>query len=311
MHHRLYIPALAAALLLLSACVKKEVEPLTPEQSAANFEAFIAAATRKTEAELTPDELRQIFDQYLTMQIAADAGEKAGLDRKADVAAQLRVLRMNVLSEAAMRKYLDEHPVVDTDLSAEYDEQVAAVPMEYSARHILVNDEAAAKAIIVKLDGGADFAKLAREKSSDSSAGNGGDLGWFAPQTMVEPFANAVTALEKGKYTTTPVQTQFGWHVILLEDTRKPTLPTLAEVKDRLQEMVQRKKIQTHIEELKTQSGINADEAYEEMKKTLAAEARKKIKQEAPEFGEPRKPVAGDAAAPAGEAAPEAPASSN
>jgi peptidyl-prolyl cis-trans isomerase C len=308
MHHRLYIPALAAA-LLLSACVKKEVEPLTPEQSAANFEAFVTAATRKTEAELTPDELRQAFDQYLTMQIAADAGEKAGLDRKAEVAAQLRVLRMNVLSEAAMRTYLDEHPVVDADLSAEYDAQVAAVPLEYSARHILVDDEAAAKALIVKLTEGADFAKLAKEKSKDPSAANGGDLGWFAPQTMVKPFADAVVALEKGKYTTAPVQTQFGWHVILLDDTRKPTLPTLAEVKDRLQEMVQRKKIQTHIEELKKQSGIDADKAYEEMKKTLAAEAKKKVKQEAPEFGEPRPPVA-EGAATDGSAVPEAPADS-
>ncbi|MCL4791897.1 MAG: peptidylprolyl isomerase [Gammaproteobacteria bacterium] len=290
MHHRLYIPALAAA-LLLSACVKKDVEPLTPQQKAETFEAFITAATRKTEAELTPEELRQVFDQYLTMQIAADAGEKAGLDRKHDVAAQLRVLHMNVLSEAAMRKYLDEHPVVDADLSAEYDAQVAAVPLEYSARHILVDDKATAEAIIVKLDGGADFAKLAREKSKDPSAANGGDLGWFAPQTMVQPFADAVAALEKGKYTTVPVETQFGWHVILLEDTRKPTLPTLAEVKDRLQEMVQRKKIQTHLDELKAQSGIDADEAYEEMKAALAAEAKKKIKLEAPEFGEPRKPV--------------------
>jgi peptidyl-prolyl cis-trans isomerase C len=298
MHHRLYIPALAAALLLLSACVKKDVEPLTPEQSAANFEAFITAATRKTEAELTPDELRQVFDQYLSMETAANAGEKAGLARKPDVAAQLRVLRMNVLSEAAMRQYLDEHPVVDAELSAEYDEQVAAVPIEYSARHILVDDQPTAEAIILKLNGGADFAKLAKEKSKDTSAGDGGDLGWFALQTMVQPFADAVAALEKGKYTTVPVQTQFGWHVILLEDTRKPTLPTLAEVKDRLQEMVQRKKIQTHLEELQAQSGINADEAFEEMKKTLAAEAKAKVRQAAPGMGDLKPPAEKDAAAP-------------
>lgn len=298
MYHRLYIPALAAALLLLSACVKKDVEPLTPEQSAANFEAFITAATRKTEAELTPDELRQVFDQYLSMETAANAGEKAGLARKPDVAAQLRVLRMNVLSEAAMRQYLDEHPVVDAELSAEYDEQVAAVPIEYSARHILVDDQPTAEAIILKLNGGADFAKLAKEKSKDTSAGDGGDLGWFALQTMVQPFADAVAALEKGKYTTAPVQTQFGWHVILLEDTRKPTLPTLAEVKDRLQEMVQRKKIQTHLEELQAQSGINADEAFEEMKKTLAAEAKAKVRQAAPGIGDLKPPAEKDAAAP-------------
>lgn len=297
MHHRLYIPALAAALLLLSACVKKDVEPLTPEQSAANFEAFITAATRKTEAELTPEELRQVFDQYQTMQIAADAGEKAGLARKPDVAAQLRVLRMNVLSEAAMRQYLDEHPVVDADLSAEYDEQVAAVPMEYSARHILVDDQATAEAIILKLNDGADFARLAKEKSKDPSAGNGGDLGWFALQTMVQPFADAVAALEKGKYTTAPVQTQFGWHVILLEDTRKPTLPTLAEVKDRLQEMVQRKKIQTHIDELRAQSAIDADEAFEEMKKALATQAKAKVRQAAPGIGDLKPPAKKDPAA--------------
>lgn len=306
MHHRLYIPALAAA-LLLSACVKKDVEPLTPEQNAQNFQAFVTAATRKSEAELTPDELRQAFDQYLTMQIVADSAEKAGLDRKQDVAAQLRVLRMNVLSEAALRTYLDEHPVVDADLSAEYDAQVAAVPLEYSARHILVEDKATAEAIIVQLNGGADFAKLAREKSKDPSSANGGDLGWFAPQTMVKPFADAVVALEKGKYTTAPVQTQFGWHVILLQDSRKPTLPTLAEVKDRLQEMVQRKKVQAHMDELKKQAGVDADKAYEEMKKTLAAEAKKQVKQKAPEFGEPIKTEPEGAEAPEG--APEAPAS--
>lgn len=307
MHYRLYIPALAAA-LLLSACVKKDVEPLTPEQDAENFQAFVTAATRKTEAELTPDELRQAFDQYLTMQVAAGAAEKAGLDRKHEVAAQLRVLRMNVLSEAALRTYLDEHPVADADLSAEYDAQVAAVPLEYSARHILVEDQATAEAIIVKLNEGADFAALAREKSKDPSAANGGDLGWFAPQTMVKPFADAVVALEKGKYTTAPVQTQFGWHVILLQDSRKPTLPTLAEVKDRLQEMVQRKKIQAHLDELKTQSGIDADKAYEEMTATLKAEARKKVKALKPEFGEPIKTEPADPAAPEGTAAPEAPA---
>jgi peptidyl-prolyl cis-trans isomerase C len=306
MHHRLYIPALAAA-LLLSACVKKEVEPLTPEQNAENFQAFVTAATRKSEAELTPDELRQAFDQYLTMQIAADSAEKAGLDRKHDVAAQLRVLRMNVLSEAALRAYLDKHPVVDADLSAEYDAQVAAVPLEYSARHILVEDKATADAIIARLDGGADFASLAKEKSKDPSAANGGDLGWFAPQTMVKPFADAVVALEKGKYTTAPVQTQFGWHVILLEDSRKPTLPTLAEVRDRLQEMVQRKKVQAHLDELKEQSGVDVEKAYEEMKKTLAAEAKKQVKQKAPEFGEPIKTEPEGAEAPEG--APEAPAS--
>ena len=91
MHHRLYLPALAA-ILLLSACVKKDIEPPTPEESAANFEAFITAATRKTAAELTPEEMRQVFDQYQTMEIAANAGEKAGLARKPEVAAQLRVL---------------------------------------------------------------------------------------------------------------------------------------------------------------------------------------------------------------------------
>lgn len=298
MHHRLYIPALAAALLLLSACVKTEREPLTPEQSAENFDAFIAAATRKSQAELTPEELRQVFDQYLAMETAAEAGEKAGLARRPEVAAQLRVLRMNVLSEAAMRKYLDEHPVVDADLSAEYDEQVAAVPMEYSARHILVEDQAAAEAIIAKLNGGADFAKLAKEKSKDPSAGNGGDLGWFALQTMVKPFADAVAALEKGKYTTTPVQSQFGWHVILLEDMRKPTLPTLAEVKDRLQEMVQRKKIQTHLDELRTQAGIDPDKAFDEMKEAVKAHAKAQIRQQAPEMGEPLSPVPEDAAVP-------------
>ena len=133
----------------------------------------------------------------------------------------------------------------------EYDTQVAALPREYHARHILVDDQAAAEAITKELKGGADFAKLAAKRSKDSSSKSGGDLGWFTLDTMVPPFANAVKAMQPGQLTEQPVQSQYGWHVIKLEETRATSAPPFDEVKDRVKMIVQRKKLQTHLEDLR------------------------------------------------------------
>jgi peptidyl-prolyl cis-trans isomerase C len=114
-----------------------------------------------------------------------------------------------------------------------------------------VDAKESADAIITKLQAGGDFAKLATAESKDSSASNGGDLGWFSPQTMVKPFADAVAALEKGKFTQEPVQSEFGWHVILLEDVRSPEVPDFEQVKPQVEMFTQRKKLQAHLEELR------------------------------------------------------------
>ena len=150
------------------------------------------------------------------------------------------------------------NPVTDAEIKAEYDSKVAGENgTEYKARHILVKTEAEAKKLIAELDKGADFAKLANKHSLDAKESqNGGDLGWFVAGQMVAPFSEAVAKLEKGKYTKTPVQTQFGWHVILREDSRAQTPPSLESVKEQLMPYLQRKKVQTMVETLRKQAKV-------------------------------------------------------
>ena len=160
------------------------------------------------------------------MTLAAQAAEKDGLAATPDVQSRLDLLHMQILAEAASEKYVKSHPVSDDEVKAAYDSEVANMPKEYKARHILVETKEAADAIIKELQAGGDFAKIAKAQSKDpGSAAKGGDLGWFSAQTMVKPFADALAKLEKGKTTTEPVQTQYGYHVIRLEDVRAPSAP--------------------------------------------------------------------------------------
>ena len=259
MKHRLILAACAALVFTVASCDQLGNKAPTPAETNAAFEAFVQAAARKSAAELTPDEVKEAVNQYIGMQAAATEAGKKGIDKELDVKAALQMGRANVLSDALLRQYLKANPISDADIQAEYDTQVKALPPEFKARHILVNDKALAEAIIQKLQAGGDFAALAKEYSKDGSAANGGDLGWFNAQTMVAPFAEAVGKLEKGKYSAAPVQTQFGWHVILLEDTRTPSLPPFDQVKDRVQQLVQRKKVAAHLLELRTTSGIDVE----------------------------------------------------
>jgi peptidyl-prolyl cis-trans isomerase C len=164
---------------------------------------------------------------------------------------QLALARVQVLADAEIKKYLEAHPVQESELRPEYDAQVAALPREYHARHILVDDQADAEAITKELQGGADFAKLAAKRSKDSSGKSGGDLGWFTLDSMVKPFADAVRSMSPGQLTEQPVRSQYGWHVIKLEESRATSAPPFDEVKDRVKMYVQTKKVQTHLEALR------------------------------------------------------------
>jgi peptidyl-prolyl cis-trans isomerase C len=259
MNLRLALAGCTALLLVLTSCDQLGNKAATPAETNAAFEAFVKAAARKSAAELTPDELKEAVNQYIGMQVAAEAATQAGLDKDLEIRSQIALGRTNVLSESLLKRYLDASPITDADIQSEYDAQVAKAPPEFSARHILVDDKALAEAIIQKLQAGGDFAALAKEYSKDGSAKNGGDLGWFNAQSMVQPFSEAVAKLEKGKFTLVPVQTQFGWHVIQLDDTRAASLPPLAQVKDRVKQLVQRARIADHLKELRKTSKIDAD----------------------------------------------------
>jgi len=257
--HRVALVALPM-LLLLGACGNAA----SPTESAdvvatvngkpidkSEFELYLQNVQQQSQREVTEAEKSQILDQFIGMKLAAEAAEKSGVAKQAKVEDQLSLARMNVIVDAGLQKYLEENPVTDAELKPEYDAQVAQMPREYHARHILVEDKATADAITKDLQGGADFAKTAKEKSKDSSANSGGDLGWFTLDTMVKPFGDAVSALQPGQLSAEPVQSQFGWHVIKLEGSRAAAAPAFEEVKDRVKMIVQRKKLQSYLDELR------------------------------------------------------------
>ena len=215
------------------------------------MDVFVQAVTGKPAAEATEEQKTQLLDQLVNMSLAAQAAEKDGLQKDPEVKAKLELIHMQILAEAATQKYVKSHPVSETELKAVYDTQVANMPKEYKARHILVEKKETAESIIRELQAGGDFAKLAASESKDASGKNGGDLGWFSLQTMVKPFADAVAALEKGKTTEQPVQTEFGWHVIQLEDVRSGEAPKFEDVKPQVEMFAQRKKLQAYLDELR------------------------------------------------------------
>ncbi len=291
MNQRFALAASTALLIILSGCDGLGNAAATPAETNAAFEAFVKATTRKSAAELTGDNLKEVINSYIGMQVAAEAGIKAGLDKDPEVRSQMALTRNNVLSESLLQRYLKEHPITDADIQAEYDTQVATAPAEYSARHILVDDKALAEAIIQKLQAGGDFAALAKEYSKDGSAQNGGDLGWFNAQSMVLPFADAVAKLEKGKFTLSPVETQFGWHVIALDDMRTTSVPPLNQVKDRVMQLVQRKMVATHLEELRKESKIDIEKLTAELTTYATTPAEPAAAAPAPAGSAPAEPA--------------------
>lgn len=257
--HRVALCALPV-LLLLGGC-GNAASPAQPTEVVATvngkpiakseFDLYLQNVQQQSQREISESEKTAILDQFIGMKLAAEAAEKAGLAKQPKVEDQLALARMNVIVDAGLQKYLEDNPVSDAELKPEYDAQVAQMPREYHARHILVNDKATADAITKDLQGGADFAKLAEQKSTDPSGKSGGDLGWFTLDTMVKPFSDAVSKLQPGQLTAEPVQSQFGWHVIKLEESRSAAAPAFEEVKERVRVIVQRKKLQSYLDELR------------------------------------------------------------
>jgi peptidyl-prolyl cis-trans isomerase C len=216
------------------------------------FDTFMQAVSGKPAAEAPQEQRDAMLDQFVNMTLAAQAAEKEGLAKDPEIAARIDLLRTQILAEAASEKYIKANPVSDEDVKKEYDTQVAKMPKEYKARHILVEKKEDAEAIIKELEAGGDFAKIAKEKSKDpGSAANGGDLGWFPAQQMVKEFSDALATLEKGAITKTPVQTQYGFHVIQLEDSRATEAPAFEDVKEQVKVLAQRSKLQTYLDELR------------------------------------------------------------
>jgi peptidyl-prolyl cis-trans isomerase C len=215
------------------------------------FEYYVKSTAGKPETELTVEQRGQLLDNLVRGELVAQQALKDGLDKSGDTASLLTLSRLQILEQAGAEHYLKDKKATDAEVQAEYDAQIAAMPKtQYHARHILVKTQPEAQQIIDELKKGAKFEDLAKKDSIDSSKDMGGDLGWFSPANMVKPFADAVAALKKGETTQAPVQSQYGWHVIQMIDTRETPVPPLAQVKDRVDQLVQNKKFRAYQDDL-------------------------------------------------------------
>ena len=208
---------------------------------------------------VSPELRANIIDNLAMQMIVAKEATKKGLEKATDVADQLDLAKQSILARAFIQDYFKKNPVDEKALTAEYEKVKASVSAtEYKARHILVKQESEAKDIIAKLNKNPKaFEALAKEKSMDpGSKDNGGDLGWFDPQGMVPEFGAAVAKLEKGKFSEEPVKTNFGYHVIFLEDTREKQFPPLAEVKPMLEQQLQQQNLKKLLDEMKSKAKI-------------------------------------------------------
>ena len=199
-----------------------------------------------------------IVNKLVSSELILQEAQRIGLDKSADFLAKEELSRRELLVNTFLQDYLKKNPVSEADTKAAYDKYKSELgDKEYSARHILVATEAEAKDIIAQLNKGGDFAKIAKEKSKDpGSKEKGGDLGWFPLGGMVKPFSDAVQSLKKGGLTATPVQTQFGWHVIKLEDTRDAQPPAYDKVKEGLQKQLQQRDLEKLLTDLRAKAKI-------------------------------------------------------
>ncbi len=222
------------------------------------FEFYIKGITGKASSELTPEQRGQALDNLIRAQLVAQQASKDGVDKNADTASLLELSRLNVLQQAVSERYLKDKKPTEQELRAEYETQVATLPkQEYHARHILVATEPFAQKVVDRLAKGEKFEEVAKRESMDSSKDNGGDLGWFTPDRMVKQFADAVVTLKPGEYTQKPVQTQYGWHVIQLVETRDLAPPPYDQVRQRLEQVVQAKKFKAYTDELMRNAKID------------------------------------------------------
>lgn len=194
---------------------------------------------------------RAVKDRLVTLEVVSQEAQKKGLDKKPEIQAQADLARQDVLINAYLADFVRTHPISPEVIKKEYDAYTATMgDKEYKARHILVEKEDEAKDIIARLKKGDKFEDLAKQSKDPGSRDKGGDLDWSVPANYVKPFADALTKLQKGQYTDTPVRTNFGWHVILLEDSRSFTPPSLEELKPQIVQGLQRQLVDQHVQEL-------------------------------------------------------------
>ena len=275
------IVVVAGVLAALAACQPKGAAPSAGSDTSTvlatvngtpiteNFlDAYVKALSqgKASASTITADQRSQVVDQLIRTQLVAQQAEKEGLDKLGETANELAVTRLDILQRTEAEHMFKDKPPTDQELHTEYDTQVATLSKtEYHAHHILVATEPFAQSVIARLNKGEKFDDLAKKESMDSSKDSGGDLGWFTPDHMEKPFADAVATLKPGEYTKTPVQTRYGWHVIELVEVRPLQPPAFDQVKQRLTQILDARKFKAFTDDLLAKAKVD--------KKTPAAPA--------------------------------------
>jgi peptidyl-prolyl cis-trans isomerase C len=250
---RAAVAAAAAALLLPLGAQAQNIAIVNGKPvPQARLNTLVQQAQRAGQ-QVTPELQAQAKDQVVLREIFAQEAEKRGIAASADYKAQMELARQSIMIRELFEDYRKKNPVSDADAKAEYDKfKAQASGTEYRARHILVEGEEEAKALIAQLKGGAKFEDLAKAKSKDPGSGqNGGDLDFAKAENYVPEFSKAMTALKKGEMTETPVKSQFGWHIIRLDDTREAQFPEFDQVKPQIQQRLEQAKLQKFQDDLR------------------------------------------------------------
>jgi len=196
----------------------------------------------------SPELRNAVREELIRREILVQEAQKKGIDKKPDVQTQIDMARQQVVIGAYLQDYVRANPISDAQIQREYDAVKARVgDKEYKARHILVEKEDEAKGIIARLNKGEKFDDLAKQSLDPGSKDRGGDLGWSTPAAYVKSFADALVALPKGSYTKEPVKSEFGYHVIMLEDTRDLKLPSMEEAKPQISQRLAQQLVEKHV----------------------------------------------------------------
>ena len=254
------LSALAAASLMVvaSSALAQNIAIVNGKAVPTSRMDALAQQVARSGRPVTPEMQGQMREEIIAREIFVQAAQAQGLDATEDYKNQLELTRQSILIRELFADFQKKNPVTDEETKAEYDKFAAAnAGKEYRARHILVEKEEQAKALIAQLKKGAKFEDLAKKNSKDPGSGaNGGDLDWANASSYVKEFSDALTGLAKGKLTDTPVKTQFGYHIIRLEDVREAQLPKFEDVKPQIAQQLQQQKIAKFQEDLRAKAKV-------------------------------------------------------
>jgi peptidyl-prolyl cis-trans isomerase C len=221
---------------------------------------YALATERKNLEELSPEDRERLLNDLIGVELLSQQAEKDGLTNSRTLAAQLELQRLQFVARSMATSYLEDNPATESEIQQIYEENLPRLAgQQYKARHILVETQSEAEAVIAQLRAGGDFVALAQERADGPTGPNGGALDWFTADSMPLPFADAVRALSVGSYSTEPVQTEFGFHVVLLEDTRQQEPPALADMRADLASAVERKRLDDYLKALRDAATVSVE----------------------------------------------------